>query len=147
MKSTSQTVFGWLENPEKARQWMTSVSGGEILNETPGRVGTTFREIVEDENGSVEMYGTITGFESDKSIAFHLESRVNIVDVEYYLEQTNSGVRLNYCANINWKFPVNIISVFVGHKIKRNIMTQLENELNKLKKLCESDISGKGELL
>lgn len=137
IKSTPQTLFNWLEDPEKARQWMTSVSEGEVLHETTDRVGTTFREVVKDENGSLEMRGIISGFEQDRSIAFHLESRVNRVDVEYQLEETNEGVNLNYRADIRWKFPMNIISLFMGSKIKKNILKKLTGELNRLKGLCE----------
>jgi len=137
IKSSPEVVFGWLENPQKAMQWMTSVSGGEILHETPERVGTTFREVVQDESGSMEMYGMITGFEADKSIAFHLESRVNIVDVEYRVEKSDEGTRLYYRANVKWKFPVNIISIFVGNKMRQSILAQLQAELIKLKELCE----------
>ena len=137
IKSSPEAVFGWLENPQKAMQWMTSVSGGEILHETPERVGTTFREVVEDENGSMEMHGMITGFEANNSIAFHLESRVNIVDVEYRVEKIDEGTRLDYQANIKWKFPVNIISIFVSKKMRQGILSQLRDELSKLKELCE----------
>ena len=137
IRNTPEVVFGWLENPEKAMEWMTSVSEGEILHETPDRVGTTFREVVEDESGSIEMHGFISGFEADKSIAFHLESRVNIVDVEYSVEKIDEETRLIYRANIKWKFPVNIISIFMGNKMRQGILAQLQDELNKLKELCE----------
>jgi len=137
IKSSPEVVFGWLENPQKAMQWMTSVSGGEIAHETPERVGTTFREVVEDENGSLEMHGMIAGFEANKSIAFHLESRVNIVDVEYRVEKTGEGTRLDYQADIKWKFPVNIISIFMGKKMRQAILSQLRDELSGLKELCE----------
>lgn len=116
---------------------MTSVSGGEILHETPDRVGTAFREVVKDESGSIEMHGMITGFEPDKSIAFHLESRVNNVDVEYQVEKIDNGSRLLYHAKIKWKFPVNIISIFMGNKMKQSILAQLQDELGRLKELCE----------
>jgi len=80
-----------------------------------------------------------------KMIAFHLESRVNLVDVEYRVEKTTDGVRLDYHANVKWKFPVNIISIFMGNKMKQGIAAQLEDELSRLKELCESDVFGKGE--
>jgi carbon monoxide dehydrogenase subunit G len=137
IKSSPEVVFSWLENPQKAMQWMTSVSNGDIIHETPERIGTTFREVVEDENGSMEMHGTITGFEADNSIAFHLESRVNIVDVEYRVEKAGEGTRLDYDANVKWKFPVNIISIFIGKKMRQSTLDQLQDALTKLKKLCE----------
>lgn len=137
IESTPEIVFGWLENPEKAKQWMTSVSEGEIILETPERVGTKFREIVQDDNGTIEMEGIITGFEPDKSIAFHLDSRVNTVEVKYCIEEIEEGVRLEYYANIRWKFPVNILCLVIGGNIKQSIIDQLSEELNTLKKLCE----------
>ena len=139
IQSSPNVVFGWLENPEKAMTWMTSVSGGEILHETPDRVGTKFREIVKDESGSIEMHGMITDFEENKSIAFHLESKVNIVDVEYHVEKNDEGTRLDYQASVKWKFPVNIISIFMGKKMQQNILAQLQDELNRLKVLCEGE--------
>jgi uncharacterized protein YndB with AHSA1/START domain len=137
IKNIPSEVFKWIEDPEKAKEWMSSVSETEILHETANRVGTTFREIVEDDEGSMEMQGSITKFEADKLIAFHLESRVNVVDVEYSVEETGEGTRLQYHADIQWKFPVNIISIFIGKRIKQKIVDQLTDELNKLKLLCE----------
>ena len=43
-------VFPWIADSQRAMKWMTSVSASEILEETPEKVGTTFRERVE-ENG------------------------------------------------------------------------------------------------
>jgi carbon monoxide dehydrogenase subunit G len=139
INSTPEVVFSWLENPQKAMQWMTSVASEVITHETPERVGTTFREIVQDESGSMEMQGTITGFEANESIAFHLESKVNIVNVEYRVEKAGERTRLEYDANIEWKFPVNIISIFMGRKMRQGIFAQLQDELSKLKKLCEGE--------
>ncbi len=137
IESNPEIVFGWLENPEKAKQWMTSVSEDEILHETTERVGTTFREVVQDDSGELEMQGCITGFEANKSISFHLDSRVNTVDVRYFIEEQDHGVRLEYNAKIRWKFPVNVLNIVIGNKIKQNIKAQLRDELNKLKELCE----------
>lgn len=142
VNSTPGEVFSWLENPHKAMTWMTSVSGGEVLHETPERVGTTFREVVQDENGSLEMRGVITAFEAKKRIAFHLESRLNIVDVEYRLEKMAHGARLDYHANVKWKFPVNLISIVMGKKMRQSITSQLEDELSRLKTLCERQVTG-----
>ncbi len=137
IENTPSEVFTWLENPEKAKEWMSSVTETEILHETANRVDTTFREIVEDDDGSMEMQGRITKFKANKLIAFHLESRVNVVDVEYSLEEMGEGARLHYHADIQWKFPVNIVRFFIGKRIKKKIVDQLTDELDRLKLLCE----------
>ena len=134
------TVFSWVENPEKAMKWMTSVARGEILHETPERVGTTFREVVEEDGNGVELQGMITDYKPDRLISFHLESRVNVVDVEYCVEAIQSGTRLTQNANVHWKFPVNVISIFMGVKMKQNISAQAQDEFKKLKELCESGV-------
>jgi uncharacterized protein YndB with AHSA1/START domain len=140
INSPPVTVFSWVENPEKAMKWMTSVARGEILHETPERVGTTFREVVEEDGNGVELQGMITDYKPDRLISFHLESRVNVVDVEYCVEAIQSGTRLTQNANVHWKFPVNVISIFMGVKMKQNISAQAQDEFKKLKELCESGV-------
>jgi len=140
INSPPATVFSWVEKPEKAMKWMTSVAGGEILHETPERIGTTFREVVEEDGNGVELQGVITDFQPNKSISFHLDSRVNVVDVYYHIEAIPNGTRLTQTANVHWKFPVNVISLFMGTKMKQNISAQSQKEFEKLKELCESGV-------
>ncbi len=138
IRSTPKDVFGWLEAPEKAMAWMSSVSSTEILLDTPERVGTTFREVLEEDGHTLEMRGAITGFQPDKSISFHLESSVNALDVEYSVMQIPEGVRVLECAKVQWKFPLNIYSIFFGQKMRRGILAQLQTEFARLKEICES---------
>ena len=140
INSPPATVFEWVENPGKAMQWMASVAGGEILHETPERIGTTFREVVEEDGNGVELKGVITDYKPERSISFRLDSRFNVVDVEYYVEGVQNGTRLTQNAIVRWKFPVNVISIFRGTKIKQNISTQAQKEFEKLKELCEGVI-------
>jgi uncharacterized protein YndB with AHSA1/START domain len=137
IKSDVATVFSWLADPEKAMVWQTSVAGGEIIDRKPGMVGTTFRERVEDSEGGMEMEGSITAFEPNHRIAFHLESRVNRVEVDYRVEPVGDVTRVSYTAHVRWKFPVNLISLFAGGAIRRKIMAQSEQEFARLKQLCE----------
>lgn len=139
INSPPEAVFHWVENPEKAMQWMTSVTEGEILHETPEKVGTSFREFVEEDGEGIEIQGVITGYDPGRSISFHLESRVHVVDVVFRADAISYGTRLTQIANVRWKFPVNVISLFMGGKIKQNISTQSQKEFEKLKELCESD--------
>ena len=132
-----QVVFPWIAEPEKAMKWQKNVKGGEVLVSKPEMVGTTFRETVEENGGSLEMHGSITGYVENKVIAFHLESRIHTVDVSYSLEDSNRQTRIGIVANIRWKFPMNIASLFAGKKIARNLTTQLESEVLELKRICE----------
>ena len=55
-------VFPWIAEPDKAMQWQKNVKGGEIILSKPEVVGTTFKEEMEEDGNSLEMYGVITQF-------------------------------------------------------------------------------------
>jgi len=133
-----EVVFPWISDPNKALQWQKNVKGGEILSNKPGMVGTTFKEEIEEDGKSLEMRGVITKFVEDQIVAFHLESKVHEVDVSYSLEGVNEVTRVTVDARINWKFPLNLLSVFIGRKMKTGIAEQLKTEIFELKRICEA---------
>ncbi len=139
INSTPEIAFGWLASPEKAMAWMSSVSKTEILHQAAGMVGTTFREIVAEDGNTMEMHGSITGFDPERSITFHLVSRVNVLDVQYSLENIPRGVRVSERAAVRWKFPVNFYAMFFAENMKQGIITQLQAEFARLKQLCEEE--------
>lgn len=132
-----ETLFPWIDDPQKARLWQTGVTEGEMLHETPDRVGTKFREVVSDEGGQLEMQGVITGYEAGRFISMHLESRIHIVDVSHTVEGTPTGSRYTQEAAIRWKFPINIFIAFQGSRLKEKILAQSREEMARLKDLCE----------
>ena len=136
-----EDVFPWVAEPEKAMRWQKGVKAGEILKETPERVGTTFREEIAENGNSLVMYGEITNFVPDQLISFHLESRMHKVDVRYSVVWNNNRSTFSIKTAIHWKFPMNVISLIIGRKIRQGIVHQTESELAELKRLCETDAS------
>jgi hypothetical protein len=134
-----EIVFPWIAEPEKAMKWQKNVKGGEIIIKKPGVIGTTFKEIIEEDGNSLEMDGTITKYIKNKVIGFHLESKIHEFDVSYSLEEINQKTKFSIEAIIRWKFPMNVISLFVGKKMEKNLVKQLESETLELKKICETE--------
>lgn len=133
-------VFPWISDPERAQRWMTSVGDSVITHETPERVGTTFRERVEDEEGrGTELTGVITAFEENRLMGFHLEGQYNDVDVEYVLTPRAGGTRLAMTADVRFKSITRLVMLVAGRLFKRKIVGQIESELAALKRLCEAD--------
>ena len=130
-------VFPWIAEPDKAMQWQKNVKGGEIIIDKPEVIGTTFKEEIEEGRKSLEMYGVITKFIKDQIIEFHLESKIHKVDVSYSVEG-NKTTKIMVDARINWKFPMNLLSVFIGNKMKLSITDQMESEILELKRICET---------
>ncbi len=134
-----EKVFPWLGDPERAMTWMTSVAGGEIIEQTPDMVGTTFRERVEEDGRGTELHGVITEWVPDERLAFHLEGEFNDADVLFTLEEVGSATRVTQTAEVRFKGVVRIMSLFFGQSFKRNIRRQAESEFAALKALCEAE--------
>lgn len=66
-------VFPWRDNPDKAMLWQKGVKKGEILVETPEKIGTTFIEEMEEGRNSLVMHGVITGYVKNQMITFQLK--------------------------------------------------------------------------
>ena len=134
-----EIVFPWIEDPEKAMKWQKNVKGGEIIINKPEIIGTTFKEVIEEDGKSLEMYGIITKYIKNKIIGFHIKSKIHGFDISYSVEEINKATKISIEAIIKWKFPMNIISLFIGKKMEKRIVKQLESEILDLKRICETD--------
>ncbi len=132
-----EVVFPWIAEPRKAMKWQKNVKEGEIINNKPEVVGTTFRETIEEDGNRLEMLGTITKYVKNKTIGFHLDSKIHMFDVSYSLEQVDKKTNFRIEAVIAWKFPMNIISLFAGKKREKDLVRQLESETQALIEIWE----------
>jgi len=139
-------VFAWIEDPKRAMQWQTSVASGEIIKQTPGQVGTTFREMVEENGQSTELFGEITEFIPNQLIAFHLEGKFNVVDVSFRVEASISGSRVTQQADLRFKGLLRLMSLFFGRTFRRKLAVQAQQEFARLKALCEEDVESMKEV-
>jgi hypothetical protein len=133
-----EEVFPWVADPDKAMRWQKNVKGGEVITETEEKIGTTFREEMEEDGKSIVIYGEITNYIQDRLISLHLESSVHKVDVDHSIAWDGEKSTFTTKAAIHWKFPMNVLSLVIGRKIKEGISQQTESELAELKKLCET---------
>ncbi len=136
ISQSPEKLFPWIADPGKAMKWQKNVKGGEILTSNPDIVGTTFKEVIEEDGKNLEMFGTITKYEKERVIGFHIESRIHRFDVSYNLEDRGHSTGFTIEADIRWKFPVNIIFLFIRRKIENKFWKQLESEVKHLKSLC-----------
>jgi hypothetical protein len=109
-----------------------------MLTGDPNTVGSTFREVVRDQNGETEMHGVVTGFQENEMISFRLCGEYNIVDVEFRVEKIGEQTRVTQYADIRWRGLMKVISLFLGGRIKKEIMAQSQSEFETLKTLCET---------
>ena len=141
ISSSPNDIFAWVDNPDKAMHWQKGVKTEEIIKETPEKIGTTFREELEENGKSLIMYGEITDYIPNKLLSFQLESKVHRVHVIYSVVGKATKSTVSVDSAIRWKFPMNLISLIIGHKIKTKILAQTKSELSELKKLCEKEVN------
>ena len=142
INSAPEIVFSWLGTPERAMEWQLNISRTEILHETPNMIGTTFREIVEENGHSVEMSGVVTDYRENQVLAMHLGGKYNNVDVEYHLEEIEGRTRLTISSNIRFRSFLKILSIILCPAFKKKLMGQLNREYARLKELCERELLG-----
>ena len=133
-----EIVFPWIAEPEKAMQWQKNVKSGTIITKKPEMVGTTFEEEIEENGKTLKIRGVIKEFKDNRAIGFCLESKIHTVNVTYSIEENDKISTVHADINIKWKFPMSIISIFLGKRIKNNISKQLGSEFLELKTLCEA---------
>ena len=85
INAAPEKVFYWLEEPERAKEWVTNVTRSEFIKKTPNKIGTTFREYVEEDGQGIEMQGVVTEFQPNEVFAVHLESVSHLADVCFVL--------------------------------------------------------------
>ena len=133
IKSTPENVFYWLEDPERAMKWQTTVTKYEIIKETPQKVGTTFTEYIEESGHGTEMRGILTGFVPNKMLAFHLEGDYNTIDVNLTLKEKEGITQITQHADVHFRGMLKVLSIF----LKKKIIKQMQKEFAVLKELCE----------
>ena len=130
-------VFPWIADPEKAVLWQPDVQHWEIIEKRGDVIGTVFRETVGEGSNSLEMKGFISKYQLNQEIGFHLESKVHTIEMDYTIRSNADVSVVSIHAQIHWKFPVNIICLFSGKKMKASLLNQMEAESNALKRICE----------
>jgi len=133
-----EEVFLWINNPDKAILWQKNVKNGEIIKETAERIGTTFKEVMEEDGKCLVMYGEIIDFLPNQLISFHIESKIHNVYLVYSVIGENNKSTVTVNSKIKWKFPMNLICLVIGQKIKSKIFKQIKSESKELKILCET---------
>lgn len=137
IKAAPDQVFYWIERPERAKKWVTNVTRSEYIIETSERIGTSFREYVEEGGQGIEMMGIVTEFQPNKLFAVHLESESHSAEVSFVLK--GEGGRTLLTQNVELHFK-NELDEATYDSIKKHIVNQARGEFAQLKRLCEQGI-------
>lgn len=134
IKCEPEVVFGWIEDPNRARRWQPDVAGGEVLRAEPGMVGTQFREVLQDDRGRVEMHGRITEFQPGTSMAVRLKGGGMTVTARYQVSPHPAGTLLHADQSLSLPGLARLLEPL----IRRRVAAPARADLQRLKHLCEN---------
>ena len=134
---TPEKIWYWLGTPERAVKWQTNVRKTEYIEKTPDMVGTTFREKIEEGGKGVEMQGVVTDYVENRLLGMHVSGKYNVVDVKWRIEETGKKARLTVDSDVRFKGFLWVLSLVLRPMFKKSLLGQMEQDLERLKELCE----------
>ena len=119
-------------------EWSLTVVEDELLDETPGGVGTTFRVVTEDHGKRMEFAGIVTACDPPHLHASHLAGASFDIDVEYRFEDLGGRTRVTQVSHVQGKGLMRLMLGCCGWMMKKSSCDAAQKELDSLKQFCES---------
>jgi hypothetical protein len=136
IRRSPAVVFSWIAEPARAARWQPDVVGYEVISEAPGLVGTSFRERLGDESGSMEMRGRVVAFEADRHIGFDLRGRGLRVKATYSVTPYGDGTDLQVELDVRVLGP---LTRFLEPFLRPRFERQITSDVERLRILCEAE--------
>ena len=84
-------------------QWAKGVVENEDLEVKEGGVGSTFRQVYEENGRKMEFQGKTTAFEKNRRVRVFLTGKMFDLDVDYHLEDLGGRTRLTQDSEVQFK--------------------------------------------
>lgn len=118
-------------------EWSSIVVEDTMIEEKPGRVGSTFLNITEDHGRRMEFQGTVTRHEPPNISACHLAGDSFDIDVEYVFADLGGRTRLTQHSDVTPKGLLRVFFFLFGWMMHKSGCKAAENELLNLKRVLE----------
>ncbi|NNE41454.1 MAG: hypothetical protein HKN14_11125 [Marinicaulis sp.] len=134
------TVFSWLEDNDRLRQWIPNLIEDEALIETPERVGSRFRQVYLENGKRMEMTGEITEFVENERMRVDITGNMFDLDVEYtVLAITDSKTELTQNTEIQFKGIMRLFAPIMSLMSKFSSQDPQAEAHEKLKTMAEAE--------
>ena len=137
VEAPPETVFEWLGDPERFMQWAKGVVENEPLEETPDKVGSTFRQVYEERGRKMEFQGRVTAWEDNRRLGIAMTSSCFDLDVDYTLEPTPQGTRLTQDSEVTFKGFMRFVAPLMAPFMKKSGEKCIREDFGRLKALAE----------
>ena len=138
LEAPPEKVFFWLDDSDRVMQWAKGVVENEDLTTTEEGVGSTFRQVYEENGRKMEFQGTCTAYEKDKRLAIHMTGKMFDLDVDYRLDDLGGRTRLTQVSEVRWKGLMKLFSPIMSWMAKKQGDDCLTEDFGRLKSLVEN---------
>lgn len=126
-------------------EWSLTVVEDTVINETPDRVGTTFKCVTESRGQRMEFSGEVTRWERPHVSAINLVGDSFDIQAAYFFEATDDGTRVTQKAVISPKGFLKVVFFLFGWMMGKASCNEAQKELDNLKRVLEERDSSAGE--
>ena len=121
-------------------EWSLIVVEDEIIEPSPGVVGSTFRTVTEDKGNRMVFQGVVTQYDPPHVNAVHLSGDMFNIDTEFQFEDLGGRTKVTQFAKVTGKGAFKFILWCMGWLMKKSHCQATMRELESLKRYCESGV-------
>lgn len=130
---------------EHVPEWSITVVEDSIIEETPDRVGTTFRCLTQSQGKEMEFQGVVTRWERPHVSASELVGESFDIEVAYFFEKTTEGTRVTQKSIVSPKSFLKVFFFLFGWMMGKSSCDAASNELENLKRILEGGETSENE--
>lgn len=139
INASPKIVFSWLEDPDKLNHWLPNIVENEALTETDNKVGSTWRQVYEENGRRMEMFGTTTRYEPFTRTSCEITGPMFDLDIDYLLEDLGGKTRLTQNSVVKMKGLMKIFGFLMRPIMKKSQDKQADDSFSRLKNFAEEE--------
>ena len=138
-------VFDFLTDDDNLPAVVPNLADHGVIEEQPGKIGSTFWHEYEEKGRRVRMTGVVTEYEAPRRWAVKLDGPFFGLEVAYTLEQLGPGTtRITQDSNARFKHVFKLLGLLFGGKMKADGERVQAENFARMKALLEGERSEMG---
>ncbi len=130
-----ETVFDYTNN--HVAEWSITVVENEVIEEKPGKVGSTLRCVTEHGGRRMEFQGVVTRHERPTTSVICMAGEQFDIDATYTFEDLGGRTRVTQESTVTPKGFSKVLFFLFGWMMRKASCRALQEELDNLKRLLE----------
>lgn len=88
-----EEVFKAFNNQENIKNWIPELKSIEVINENPGRTGSTYKMVVENQGQEISMTEKVLAYVPNEKVTIYFDAE-NMLKTDDYVFKENNGITI-----------------------------------------------------